>query len=150
VSGTRWHQVFAQFSEPQTSVIRTYGTFSINAAGNWSYTRTANLQSLAVGESVADSFTVVSLDGTASKVVTITIIGKNDAPMLIGVTSNHDDVCDASANKVVAISGSFSDIDTSDAHTATANWGDGTNSTVAVNQLANTLAGSHTSQNGGI
>ena len=128
----------------------TYGTFSINAAGIWSYVRTANLQSLAVGESVVDSFTVVSLDGTASEVVTITITGENDAPLMTDVGSNHDDVCDASANKVVTISGSFSDIDTSDTHMATVDWGDGTNSTVAVNQLADTLAGSHTCQNGGI
>ncbi len=136
--------------QPPTSVTGTYGTFSLNAAGNWSYIRTANLQSLAVGESVADSFIVVSLDGTASETVTITITGENDAPVMTGVASNHVDVCDASANKVVTISGSFSDIDTSDTHTATVNWGDGTNSTVAMNQLANTLAGSHNYQNGGI
>ncbi len=134
----------------QTGSVGIYGDFSIDATGNWSYTRTANLQSLAVGESVADSFTVASLDGTATEVITITITGENDAPVIIGVASNHDDVCDASANKVVTISGTFSDIDTSDTHIASVNWGDGTTSNVAVNQLANTLAGSHTYQNGGI
>ena len=136
--------------QPVTNAAGTYGTFSINAAGNWSYTRTANLQSLAVGESVADSFTVISLDGTASKVVTITITGLNDAPVLNGVSSNHATVSNASANGVVTISGSFSDIDTSDTHVATVNWGDGTVATVSVIQLADTLAGSHTYQNGGI
>lgn len=94
--------------------------------------------------------TIVNDDFNTPPTVTITITGENDAPVLIGVASNHDDVCDASASKVVTISGSFSDIDTSDTHTATVNWGDGMISTVAVNQLANTLAGSHTYQNGGI
>ncbi|MCA9037343.1 MAG: VCBS domain-containing protein, partial [Planctomycetaceae bacterium] len=52
---------------PQTNVAGSYGTFSIDAAGNWSYFRTADLQSLSVGESASDSFNVVSLDGTASQ-----------------------------------------------------------------------------------
>jgi len=130
--------LFAARASLRFNAAGAYGTFSINVAGNWSYTRTANLQSLAVGESVVDSFTVVSLDGTASEVVTISVTGENDAPVMIRVVSNHDDVCDASASKVVTISGAFSDIDTSDTHTATVSWGDGTISTVAVNQLANT------------
>ena len=68
--------------QPVLNAAGTYGTFSINAAGNWSYTRTADLQSLAVGSSVTDSFTVTSFDGTGTEVVAITITGENDAPTI--------------------------------------------------------------------
>jgi VCBS repeat-containing protein len=105
--------------QPLTNVTGTYGTFSIDATGNWSYTRTADLQSLAVNESVVDSFTVVSLDGTATEVVAITITGENDAPVMTGVVSSNATVNTASANGVVTISGAFTDIDTSDTHSAT-------------------------------
>jgi hypothetical protein len=97
--------------------------------------------------SVVDSFTVISLDGTANEVVTIT--GENDAPVNNGVLSSNATVNNASASGIITLSGSFSDIETSDTHVATVNWGDGTVTTVFVNQLADTLAGSHTYQNGG-
>ncbi|MEZ6039275.1 MAG: VCBS domain-containing protein [Planctomycetaceae bacterium] len=108
---------------PQTNVAGSYGTFNIDAAGNWSCVRTADLQSLSVGESASDSFNVVSLDGTASQLIAITITGENDAPMISGVTSDHNTVDDASASGLVSIGGSFRDIDTSDSRTATVNWG---------------------------
>ncbi|MFZ6050190.1 beta strand repeat-containing protein [Pseudomonas sp. CR3202] len=62
-----------------------YGSFSINAAGNWSYsasTAQAAIQALGAGASLTDSFTVQSLDGSASQLVTVTIQGTNDAPLL--------------------------------------------------------------------
>jgi len=137
--------------QPQTDVVGTYGKFSINAAGNWSYTRTSDLQSMAAGEVLADSFTVVSADGTASQLVTITINGVNDAPTITGVTSNHNSISNVSTNGAVTIGGSFADIDLSDTHTVTVNWGDGSAvAAVSVNQLADTLAGSHHYANGGI
>ncbi|MBM7060389.1 retention module-containing protein [Pseudomonas sp. UL073] len=63
-----------------------YGVFSIDASGNWSFTANnaqAAIQALGVGESLTDSFTVVSQDGTASQVVTVTILGTNDAPVAV-------------------------------------------------------------------
>ncbi|MDP9964697.1 VCBS repeat-containing protein [Variovorax paradoxus] len=62
-----------------------YGSFALAADGNWTYTvnnsQTA-IQQLAAGQLLSDSFTAVSSDGTASRVVTVTIAGTNDAPVL--------------------------------------------------------------------
>src|SRR5207253_1785141 len=61
-----------------------------DAAGNWTYTaadgQTA-IQQLSAGQSITDSFTAVSSDGTASQLVTVTIHGTNDTPVLGGVTT---------------------------------------------------------------
>ncbi|MDQ0568544.1 VCBS repeat-containing protein [Variovorax paradoxus] len=74
-----------------------YGSFTLAADGNWSYTADnsqAAIQQLAAGQSLSDSFTAVSSDGTASQVVTVTITGTNDVPVIGGVASgtvNEDD-----------------------------------------------------------
>ncbi|MDZ5461702.1 beta strand repeat-containing protein, partial [Azohydromonas lata] len=59
-----------------------WGALTINAAGTWSYTvdnSLAALQALKAGETHTETFTVQSLDGTASQTVTIVITGVNDA-----------------------------------------------------------------------
>lgn len=57
------------------------GSYSVDSDGNWSYdVDNGLLQHLAEGDSVSDSFTVWSFDGTASQVVTINIAGVNDGP----------------------------------------------------------------------
>ncbi len=136
--------------QSQTDTEGDYGDFSIDAAGNWSYTRTADLQYLAVGESVTDSFAVVSFDGTATATVTVTITGENDAPTIDTLISSNDDFCEASADGTVSVSGTFSDVDVSDTHSATVDWGDGTVESLTVDQLEDTLAGGHTYGSGGI
>ncbi|MBI3548229.1 MAG: adhesin, partial [Elusimicrobia bacterium] len=68
----------------------SYGHFSIDAAGHWTYTASnsqAAVQSLGAGDTITDSFTVLSADGTDSETVTITIHGTNDVPVLGGETS---------------------------------------------------------------
>ncbi|MCT7943091.1 retention module-containing protein, partial [Shewanella holmiensis] len=60
-----------------------YGTFSIDANGNWTYTLNnshIDVQSLTAGQELIRSITVTSADGTATHTVTITIVGTNDAP----------------------------------------------------------------------
>jgi VCBS repeat-containing protein len=55
-----------------------YGSFSINAAGAWTYAATnnqASIQSLTAGHTLTDSFTVTSFDGTATQDVTVTLVG---------------------------------------------------------------------------
>ena len=72
---------------PQAGTAGTYGTFVVDAAGNWSYTldnSSAAVQSLADGEVVTDTFTVASFDGTGTGTVTITITGENDAAIITG------------------------------------------------------------------
>ena len=66
-----------------------YGAYTMTAAGVWTYTlnnSNAAVEALNVGDTLTDSFTVTTVDGTA-QVVTITINGANDAAVTTGVTS---------------------------------------------------------------
>src|SRR5205823_785620 len=71
--------------QPGTAGSNGYGSFTLDAAGNWSYTAADSqtaIQQLGAGQGIADSFTAVSSDGTASQLVTVTIHGTNDVPVL--------------------------------------------------------------------
>ncbi|MHC8370872.1 VCBS domain-containing protein [Pseudomonas sp. MDT1-85] len=70
--------------QAQSGTAGTNGTFAINTAGNWSYTANSAFDALNVGDSLTDTFTVLSADGTATA-VTVTINGSNDSPT---ITSN--------------------------------------------------------------
>jgi VCBS repeat-containing protein len=65
----------------QTNTAGTYGRFSINAAGAWTYTTLSALDTLDAGQVVSDVFTVTTSDG-GSATVTITITGTNDVASL--------------------------------------------------------------------
>src|SRR5262249_47687986 len=72
----------AQASTPGSN---GFGTFTLAANGAWTYTANNSLpaiQQLGAGQSLTDSFTAVSSDGTASRVVTVTIHGTNDVPVI--------------------------------------------------------------------
>src|SRR5439155_364273 len=71
----------AQTFVPQTSVAGANGTFSIAANGAWTYTANSAFDSLNVGQSVSDTFTVSAVDGTTST-VQVTINGTDDAAVL--------------------------------------------------------------------
>ena len=63
-----------------------YGTFTIDAAGQWVYILdddNAAVQALNAGETLTDTFTATTIDGTTQS-VTITIIGANDAAVISG------------------------------------------------------------------
>ncbi|MDP5190216.1 VCBS domain-containing protein, partial [Rheinheimera baltica] len=56
----------------QNAMLLDFGTFSINAQGNWSYTVDVNnetVASLELGNSVNDTVTITSLDGTTADIV---------------------------------------------------------------------------------
>ncbi|MBZ9611655.1 VCBS domain-containing protein [Rheinheimera maricola] len=56
----------------QSDVLLDYGTFSISAQGNWSYTVDVNnetVASLEIGNSVSDTVTITSIDGTTAEIV---------------------------------------------------------------------------------
>ncbi len=62
-----------------------YGAFSLAADGSWTYTANdsqAAIQQLGAGQSITDSFTAVSSDGSASQLVTVTINGTNDTAVI--------------------------------------------------------------------
>jgi VCBS repeat-containing protein len=96
-----------------------WGTYSVDADGHWSYAvNNAAVQFLGANDTRSDSFTVRSFDGTASQLVTITIHGNNDGPLITsaaqsGTVSEGDDGSSRSASGLVT----FSDADLSDTHT---------------------------------
>ncbi len=80
--------IFTAISSPTVSA-GGYGTFTITAAGVWTYTlneSNSKVQALNVGDTLTDSFTVTSVDGTP-QVVTITINGSNDAAIISGTAT---------------------------------------------------------------
>ena len=75
----------------QTTAASTngYGTVDLDATGNWTYSLNnalAAIQALDSGQTLGDSFTAVSADGT-TQVVTITITGSEDGPVIGGVAT---------------------------------------------------------------
>ena len=68
-----------------TNISGTYGTFQIASDGAWSYTITdeTTVQALAQGETLTDSVQVTSLDGGTVANIIVTILGVNDAPVVV-------------------------------------------------------------------
>ena len=68
-----------------------YGSFSINAAGVWTYTMNTAHNEFVGGTNYTDSITVATADGT-TQIITVTIAGTNDGPVAIsgGVTGLED------------------------------------------------------------
>ncbi|MCP3673261.1 MAG: tandem-95 repeat protein, partial [Gammaproteobacteria bacterium] len=76
--------------EAQTGVVGDYGTFNIDSQGVWTFDldiENSLVQQMSSTEQVTDSFTVMSIDGTDSQVVIVTINGANDAP-----NAEHDEI----------------------------------------------------------
>lgn len=76
----------AAFNE-QTGTVGDYGTFSIDAAGNWSFASDGALDYLEDGEQVSETFAVSSIDGSTSS-VTINITGTADGPVAVADTNS--------------------------------------------------------------
>ncbi|WP_192021689.1 VCBS domain-containing protein [Shewanella sp. WPAGA9] len=100
----------------QTDVALDYGTFSISANGSWSYTvNTANdtLANLELGESVSDSITIASIDGTTAdinirvasltQVVKISDTGGDTGEIRFSVDNLRQGKLTASISKEVAL-----------------------------------------------
>ena len=99
----------------QSNVAGTYGTFSIDANGAWTYTGNGPHNELTAGQQVQDQFTVYSQDGTASGTVTVTITGTNDAAT---VSSDSKSVTEGDTAAALDTSGqlTITDPDTGQAH----------------------------------
>ena len=68
----------------QTDVMSSYGSYSIDATGNWTYNLDNSdlaVQGLNTGESLTDIVTTLTEDGT-EQVVSITINGSADASII--------------------------------------------------------------------
>ena len=81
VDGNNNDDVWQEVTTP-TASDTGYGTFVMNAGGQWTYTidqLNTDVQALGDGDTITDTFTVRTEDGT-EQVVTVTINGANDAP----------------------------------------------------------------------
>ncbi|WP_175130054.1 VCBS domain-containing protein, partial [Achromobacter piechaudii] len=103
----------------------TYGTLTVDSTGKWTYTldnTSAKVQALAAGQHVTDTITVTVDDGhggTAQQVITITVNGTNDAPIISGTTSGA--VTEDAVQNSVSGQLSKADVDTNDTHTWSVN-----------------------------
>ncbi|RZM88507.1 adhesin, partial [Bradyrhizobium genosp. SA-3] len=92
----------------QSNVHGSYGDFTIDANGAWSYTGNGAHNELTAGQQVQDQFTVVSQDGTASGTVTVTITGTNDAA---SVSSDSKAVTEGDTAAALNTSGQLTIVD---------------------------------------
>ena len=116
----------------------TNGSLTFNADGSFTYSPNGNFNG-------SDSFTYKANDGSLDSnvaTVTITVNAVNDAPV-IEAGANQT----AHEGSLVSLApATFTDADTSDTHTATIAWGDGTPTeagTVAEAAGSGTVSGSH-------
>ncbi len=69
----------------QAATAGSYGSFSIDAAGAWTYSAGSAHDEFVAGQTYTDTFDVVSADGTHTS-VTINILGTNDAAIVSSAT----------------------------------------------------------------
>ncbi|MBB1624924.1 hypothetical protein A9974_06700 [Achromobacter sp. UMC71] len=119
---------------PQTDFQGKYGTFSIDANGNWTFKLDNDakaIQQLGAKDSLTETFTVTTADGTTGQVV-ITINGTNDAPTVSGVSTGsvQEDGTQATTGQLTK-----ADVDVNDKHTwSVNNDGKGAYGTFTVDQ----------------
>ncbi|MEA3034365.1 MAG: hypothetical protein QOH04_116 [Sphingomonadales bacterium] len=84
-----------------------YGQLVMHANGTYTYTPYASTQSLAEGQSVQDSFTYTVTDGSLSDTgtLTITVAGRNDAPVA------NPDTASGTENQVLTVNVLANDTD---------------------------------------
>jgi VCBS repeat-containing protein len=94
---------------PQSASAGAYGSFSVDADGNWTYAATTAHNELEAGKTYDEVFTVKAADGT-STTVTVTITGTNDAAVL---SSAIADLTEGDAASDISTSGklTISDVD---------------------------------------
>jgi VCBS repeat-containing protein len=83
----------AVFKAPTTGLTGTYGTFSFTASnGKWTYvlddTKSAT-QALTSSQTVHDTLTVSSFDGSASQLIDVTVVGANDSAIITGAATGN-------------------------------------------------------------
>ena len=93
--------------QTQTGTAGIYGSFSVGAAGAWTYDLEASkADALTEGQLVTETFKVLSADGTATT-VKMTITGTNDAPEVsgtVGFTMDQDGTIKITEAQLLALS----------------------------------------------
>ena len=114
----------------QTDADTDYGTFSINAAGAWTYTLNndhAAVQALGDSDSIDDRITVTSADGTEQHIV-VSIIGTNDAPLI----KSFEPTIEEDTNLLIQVSDLASDAEEDTLNIIAVD--NGTNGTAVLNE----------------
>ncbi|UNV94013.1 VCBS domain-containing protein [Comamonas sp. 7D-2] len=106
------------------------GAIDIKADGSYTYTvDNAAVQFLKAGQTIVETYTVESADGTGTSTITITINGTNDVPSISSATLNlseeglphglKDDQGNTDTTDAVTYSGklTIADVDVNDSHT---------------------------------
>jgi len=103
-------------NKPKSStIVGTYGTFQVSTSGTWTYTPTSALNQLTAGQTVKETFTVTSFDGSDTGTVTINITGTNDVPTMTSATS---DVTEGATAAAISANGKITvtDLDTGESY----------------------------------
>ncbi|CAN1497043.1 VCBS repeat [Burkholderiaceae bacterium] len=135
------------FTAVTTSTTSTsgYGAFTMTAAGVWTYTldnSNTTVQALAASATLTDTFTVTAADGTA-KVVTVTITGANDAPVVAAAIPDQIAVLGTPFSYTLP-AGTFSDPDGTLTYTVTRGDGTALPTWVTFNAATRTFSGTPT------
>ena len=112
-----------------------FGSYTLTAAGVWTYTLddgNAAVQALNVGQTLTDTFTVTTVDGTA-QLVTITINGKNDAAVISGAVSGSVTEAGGVANGTPGVPTATGNLDSTDVDTADDVWTSVSSSAASAN-----------------
>ncbi|MCP8901029.1 VCBS domain-containing protein, partial [Gilvimarinus xylanilyticus] len=99
----------------------TTGALTIATDGSWRYSvENAEVQYLAVGETLTDTFTVSSDDGS-EHTITVTVNGTNDAPVISVEDGDSDTASFVETDSGLSTTGTLTvgDVDLSDVDTAT-------------------------------
>ncbi len=110
-SGDAWQSV-----APGGATANGYGSYTLTAAGVWTYTlddANAAVQALNGAATLTDSFTALTEDGT-SQLVTITIHAQNDAAVITGDTTGDVTEAGGVANGTAGVPTDSGNLDASD------------------------------------
>ena len=94
-----------------------FGTYQMTAGGVWTYTlndSNSSVQALNAGDTLTDSFTVTTADGTAQS-ISVTINGANDAAVISGTATGAVTEAGGVANGTPTTSGTLTDTDVDNA-----------------------------------
>ncbi|MCW5319411.1 hypothetical protein GTQ43_39390 [Nostoc sp. KVJ3] len=140
------------FNTTVTSATGNLGSLSITSAGAYSYSvANSAVQFLGAGQTKAETFTVKSVDGTASKNITVTINGVNDAPTVANALPDKTTIENSGFNFTVPAN-TFADVDTSNTltYTATLDNGNALPSWLTFNTTTRIFSGTPVAANVGI
>ncbi len=110
-----------------TASANGFGTYTLTASGVWVYTlndSNAAVQALNTGDTLTDTFTATTVDGT-SQLVTITIDGANDAAVISGPVTGTVTEAGGVANGTPGLPIATGDLNSTDVDNPTDAWGRG-------------------------